>query len=131
MSDFFKVVSKSLKMFLKLIWPFNSLRMIETQPAGGNECVRAVRAGPRRNGGADGIRTHDLLDAIEARSQLRHGPTGEILFNASIVSCFSSTRAALSHPGVQLRVVSISLSFFAKNRIRMENCHSTFSGNLK
>jgi hypothetical protein len=28
------------------------------------------------NGGADGIRTHDLLDAIEARSQLRHGPTG-------------------------------------------------------
>jgi hypothetical protein len=28
-------------------------------------------------GGADGIRTHDLLDAIEARSQLRHGPTGE------------------------------------------------------
>jgi hypothetical protein len=28
------------------------------------------------NGGADGVRTHDLLDAIEARSQLRHGPTG-------------------------------------------------------
>jgi hypothetical protein len=26
-------------------------------------------------GGADGIRTHDLLDAIEARSQLRHSPT--------------------------------------------------------
>ena len=31
------------------------------------------------NGGADGIRTHDLLDAIEARSQLRHGPTGGTL----------------------------------------------------
>jgi hypothetical protein len=31
------------------------------------------------NGGADGIRTHDLLDAIEARSQLRHGPTGRKL----------------------------------------------------
>ena len=30
-------------------------------------------------GGADGIRTHDLLDAIEARSQLRHGPTGDTL----------------------------------------------------
>src|SRR5229473_1423115 len=30
----------------------------------------------RSVGGADGIRTHDLLDAIEARSQLRHGPTG-------------------------------------------------------
>ena len=28
-------------------------------------------------GGADGVRTHDLLDAIEARSQLRHGPTDE------------------------------------------------------
>ena len=35
------------------------------------------RAGldPGLDGGADGIRTHDLLDAIEARSQLRHGPT--------------------------------------------------------
>ena len=31
-----------------------------------------------RFGGADGIRTHDLLDAIEARSQLRHGPTGSM-----------------------------------------------------
>jgi hypothetical protein len=30
---------------------------------------------PAKIGGADGIRTHDLLDAIEARSQLRHGPT--------------------------------------------------------
>lgn len=32
---------------------------------------------PEMIGGADGIRTHDLLDAIEARSQLRHGPTGD------------------------------------------------------
>jgi hypothetical protein len=31
----------------------------------------------RENGGAEGIRTLDLLDAIEARSQLRHGPTGK------------------------------------------------------
>ena len=30
-----------------------------------------------KSGGAEGIRTLDLLDAIEARSQLRHGPTGE------------------------------------------------------
>jgi hypothetical protein len=29
-----------------------------------------------QDGGAEGIRTLDLLDAIEARSQLRHGPTG-------------------------------------------------------
>ncbi len=27
------------------------------------------------NGGADGIRTHDLLTASQARSQLRHSPT--------------------------------------------------------
>jgi hypothetical protein len=27
-------------------------------------------------GGAEGVRTPDLLDAIEARSQLRYGPTG-------------------------------------------------------
>ncbi len=33
------------------------------------------RGGHKNIGGADGIRTHDLLDAIEARSQLRHGPT--------------------------------------------------------
>jgi hypothetical protein len=28
-----------------------------------------------KTGGADGVRTRDLLDAIEARSQLRYGPT--------------------------------------------------------
>jgi len=28
-----------------------------------------------RIGGAGGVRTRDLLDAIEARSQLRYGPT--------------------------------------------------------
>ena len=31
-------------------------------------------------GGAEGIRTLDLLDAIEARFQLRHGPTGVMNF---------------------------------------------------
>ncbi len=30
---------------------------------------------PLREGGPDGIRTRDLLNAIEARSQLRYGPT--------------------------------------------------------
>lgn len=34
-------------------------------------------------GGADGIRTHDLLDAIEARSQLRHGPTEPFKFTTA------------------------------------------------
>ena len=42
-------------------------------------------------GGADGIRTHDLLDAIEARSQLRHGPTGSIS-DVSIRALDSSMR---------------------------------------
>jgi hypothetical protein len=37
-----------------------------------------IRLNKYEIGGADGIRTHDLLDAIEARSQLRHGPTGRI-----------------------------------------------------
>jgi hypothetical protein len=31
----------------------------------------------RKFGGAGGVRTRDLLDAIEARSQLRYGPTGD------------------------------------------------------
>ena len=35
------------------------------------------REGKLKYGGAEGIRTLDLLDAIEARFQLRHGPTGE------------------------------------------------------
>jgi hypothetical protein len=38
-------------------------------------------------GGADGIRTHDLLDAIEARSQLRHGPTEPLLMLAQAAIC--------------------------------------------
>ncbi len=31
-----------------------------------------------------GIRTHDLLDAIEARSQLRHGPTELLKFTTGL-----------------------------------------------
>jgi hypothetical protein len=42
----------------------------------GTFCKGSLRTVHSSNGGADGIRTHDLLDAIEARSQLRHGPTG-------------------------------------------------------
>jgi hypothetical protein len=38
-------------------------------------------------GGADGIRTHDLLDAIEARSQLRHGPTGVLRISMLAFEC--------------------------------------------
>jgi hypothetical protein len=42
----------------------------------GTFCKGCLRTVHKLVGGADGIRTHDLLDAIEARSQLRHGPTG-------------------------------------------------------
>src|SRR6266436_5874797 len=49
---------------------------------------------PLKVGGADGIRTHDLLDAIEARSQLRHGPTG------------GTTPILTSRPSLRLRLES-------------------------
>ncbi len=52
-------------------------------------------------GGADGVRTHDLLDAIEARSQLRHGPT-EVAFK--ILPQDGATGFAASISG-HLRVV--------------------------
>jgi hypothetical protein len=38
------------------------------------------QAAQLRFGGAEGIRTLDLLDAIEARFQLRHGPTERMNF---------------------------------------------------
>jgi hypothetical protein len=39
-------------------------------------CVDSTGGVAEEFGGAEGIRTLDLLDAIEARFQLRHGPTG-------------------------------------------------------
>jgi hypothetical protein len=47
-------------------------------------------------GGADGIRTHDLLDAIEARSQLRHGPTA-----IRITSFISSAPESVNEAGLK------------------------------
>ena len=45
-------------------------------------------------GGAEGIRTLDLLDAIEARSQLRHGPTDVNLrppgFTGTLPNCITA-----------------------------------------
>ena len=37
-------------------------------------------------GGAEGIRTLGLLNAIEARSQLRHSPTFHSLFNSGFIT---------------------------------------------
>jgi hypothetical protein len=51
----------------------------------------------RNFGGADGIRTHDLLDAIEARSQLRHGPTELQLNHVSTGHSASSTDGGTAH----------------------------------
>src|SRR5262245_24153541 len=48
-----------------------------------------------KNGGADGIRTHDLLDAIEARSQLRHGPTEGFQFTTIVVAPVRVRRASV------------------------------------
>jgi hypothetical protein len=55
----------------------------------------------RKVGGADGIRTHDLLDAIEARSQLRHGPTEGLQFTtfASILNFAFDHNQALFNCG--------------------------------
>ena len=36
---------------------------------------KAVQTNQWKFGGADGVRTRDLIDAIDARSQLRYGPT--------------------------------------------------------
>jgi len=58
------------------------------------------------NGGADGIRTHDLLDAIEARSQLRHGPTGAQLGVYHTRSPVSSLDWLSCNPGQSLQVLS-------------------------
>jgi hypothetical protein len=38
-------------------------------------CVQNSRIA--KFGGAGGVRTRDLIDAIDARSQLRYGPTGK------------------------------------------------------
>jgi hypothetical protein len=45
-------------------------KLLKTTASSWNKRMQRMKIG-----GADGVRTHDLLDAIEARSQLRHGPT--------------------------------------------------------
>jgi hypothetical protein len=64
-------------------------------------------------GGADGIRTHDLLDAIEARSQLRHGPTeGQQTIRFYMSQQASSTRPAIRRvrtPAPSARISKLAL----------------------
>src|SRR5467141_1574804 len=56
-------------------------------------------------GGADGIRTHDLLDAIEARSQLRHGPTGR----TAVLRFYSTFPVSSSRIGVACDALATKL----------------------
>src|SRR4030081_1823508 len=73
-------------------------------------------------GGADGIRTHDLLDAIEARSQLRHGPTG-----GTTKAYHSPPRGVL--PG-QRAGRFICDSRFYPTRSICSSCHSAKHGQI-
>jgi hypothetical protein len=63
-------------------------------------------------GGAEGIRTLDLLDAIEARFQLRHGPTERMNFyntrfregqTRRCLSCIGTSRRALRRSAGRLQ----------------------------
>src|ERR1700756_5523277 len=70
-------------------------------------------------GGADGIRTHDLLDAIEARSQLRHGPTEPSKFttgrfDARAVGCTTRIRRLSLRTSRQLRESRPLLQFIGE-----------------
>ena len=65
--------------------------------AGNSEWFSKVSSLLSSIGGADGVRTHDLLDAIEARSQLRHGPTDLFQFTTGRFLSTSFTRSALPH----------------------------------
>ena len=69
------------------------LKMVE--PGGFEPPTFPVVTGTRRArmkfGGAGGIRTPDLLDAIEARCQLRYGPT------AGLVESYSSKQEGSNH----------------------------------
>jgi hypothetical protein len=63
-------------------------------------------------GGADGIRTHDLLDAIEARSQLRHGPTDWNLLRHSPPGRY------YTNASIRMQTSSISWSGFGSTDTR-------------
>src|SRR6202007_438709 len=76
----------------------------------GTFCYPCLRAGPRENGGADGIRTHDLLDAIEARSQLRHGPTVNRFFSLPHTPGRFPSRSIDSNRGANQIVILAGLS---------------------
>jgi hypothetical protein len=80
----------------------------------GNRRERSLfTTAPVEFGGAEGIRTLDLLDAIEARSQLRHGPTDRQLLNFSTAQRIASRTegqefAKAGMPGRNLKKVALA-----------------------
>ena len=73
--------------------------------AGNSQRFSKVSSLDSSNGGADGIRTHDLLDAIEARSQLRHGPTGGYFKSLSHPAGNLTASCASQYSEVGLRIL--------------------------
>ena len=78
-----------------------------------------------RIGGADGVRTHDLLDAIEARSQLRHGPTELFQFTTGRFFSSSSLSSRCLHatPGPLYKSYSMSPNSLHDSSAKNEQQH--------
>jgi hypothetical protein len=74
----------------------------------------------QRSGGADGIRTHDLLDAIEARSQLRHGPT---FYDWEPIITYLLFTLAVARGGMP--VTAATATCHRQKRARYEMCRQT------
>src|SRR5277367_7016387 len=69
------------------------------------------------SGGADGVRTRDLIDAIDARSQLRYGPT--VVRRNSLITSGPARRQTSWHPRLLCcRYYAESKSFIAQNERR-------------
>src|ERR1700734_2483141 len=65
------------------------------------------------SGGAGGVRTRDLLDAIEARSQLRYGPSQTLRISYNTARwCVKTLRAGLA---VNVCGKSVQFSFQRRN----------------
>jgi hypothetical protein len=73
-------------------------------------------------GGADGIRTHGLLDAIEARSQLRHGPTGNGNSEKTVASYQRRVKRQTRHAPLDFRTVGIEPGAHKIRKQQFFNC---------
>ena len=73
------------------------------------------------------IRTHDLLDAIEARSQLRHGPTVNFFQFTTIAYGRTALKLprATSDQSLSKHIVVASAANFALPNSRHSLCYSS------